>query len=315
MKDDHTSIGTHKRPEGFYVARQAAKIGAAAVLVATIVLAALSGCQGSDSKPSQSDNNEAGSTIDRANESLATITESEVTVAVTETTAIPETQPLEEIDYDVFPEDVAEGYSFERALSEEQQETISTYNDMSLEEFRALPESEQLIFAYWIFENYKPRFDLIIDEYAEALKSLGRDEKPMKYTYKPTTADEFADNRNYLINFVLNIYVKGESSQDTSGDIVTAKKCAVLLNVYDQQEYEYIDTILKESGGQHQFQTRPYTEATLKEENGQIIVTTSLASADGGETEYYIQEYIYNIIEFKDIHGNSISFNQCVFSK
>lgn len=214
---------TKKRPEGFFAGRKAAKIGVAAVLAATIGLTALSGCQGSDSKPGQPDNKETESTVEGANDSLATITESDVTVATPETTATPETQPPEEIDYNVFPADVAEGYSFKRALSEEQQETISKYNAMSLEEFRALPESEQLTFAYWVFENYIPRFELIIDEYSEVLKSYELEARPLIYTFDPKTAEEFADNYTYIEGFVYNLFVQDESSKDKNRDLDTAK--------------------------------------------------------------------------------------------
>jgi hypothetical protein len=311
---DHNTPYTF--PAFFYTKRKAAKIGIAAVLGAAIVLAALSGCQGSDPKTSPPENAETESTIDGANANPGTATESDVKVGTPETTAAPETQPPEEIDYEVFPENVAEGYSFERALNEEQQALISQYNELSLEEFRALPESEQLTFAYWVFENYQPRFEKSNAQYVEILKEYGKEYK-VEYTIDPQTAEEYADNYFYTLGFVNNIFIRDESVQDIVRDVNTGKKCMVMFSSYGADLFNRGDPSLdnlNEIYDNFSMSGPDYTESAMTEEDGKIIVTTRrpLISADGGEPEYDTQVYTYVVTEFQDIYGNPVSFRQCV---
>lgn len=91
-----------------------------------------------------------------------------------------------------------------------------------------------------------------------------------------------------------------------------------MLSNYGQELFERIDPTLYNCneiyGSGYSMGFPDYTEVTMKEENGQIIVTTSTPypSVEGEEPQDSIQENIYNTIEFKDIYGNSISYHQCV---
>ena len=318
MQDPNTTFEKCKTPASSYFTRKAMKIGIASLLAASVALIALSGCGASDSQSSRAVNSVAESTLEGTNTNPATVTESDVTVGTPATTAVPETQPTEEINYDVFPEDVAEGYSFERVLTAQQQEVIIKYNAMSLEEFRALPESEQLTFAYWIFENYKPRFDRIVDEFVETMKSNGKEAKLVKYTFDPETAEEIADNYFYAEHFVYNLFISDGSSEKKIRDLDTAKKCAVLLSGYGQDLFNGIDPTIDNFeeiySDSYSIGLPSYTEAKMTEEEGRIIVTTSTphVSPDSGEPEYDIRVFTFNVIEFQDIYGTSISYYQCL---
>lgn len=66
------------------------------------------------------------------------------------------------VDYTHVPRTAAEDYNF-KYLNPEQQAEIKKMADMSVEDFRALPQEEQLTYAYWLFENNYQSLELLFD--------------------------------------------------------------------------------------------------------------------------------------------------------
>lgn len=66
------------------------------------------------------------------------------------------------VDYSVPRTYSAEDYNF-KYLNPEQQAEIKNMADMSVEDFRALPQEEQLTYAYWLFENNYQSLELLFE--------------------------------------------------------------------------------------------------------------------------------------------------------
>jgi hypothetical protein len=214
------------------------------------------------------------------------------------------------IDYKNLPTDMVLGYSFESVLNPEQQERISGYNDMSLEDFRALPDSEQLTFAYWVFENNKPKFDYTIRVHGYHLR----------YTSSPETAREISENYYYLLNFLNNFLVKDEDDKSPVRDVNTAKKCAILIHSFSPSPFKVLDETLDYvySTHKHYVYTRPLAaDETMREENGTIIVVIHQKTSDFNyvDPEFAYFENTYVVTEFQSIQGNTIKYYHRISSR
>lgn len=205
---------------------------------------------------------------------------------------------------------MAEGYSFEIVLTQEQQDRISNYNDMSLEDFRSLPDSEQLTFAYWVFENNKPKFDQTIRVHGYHLR----------YTANPETAKEISENYYYLNNFINNFLVKDKDDMTPVRDVNTAKKCAILIHSFSPSPFEALDETLDyvyNTYKRYKY-TRPNSsDETMREENGQIIVITHQTTSDFNAVapEHAYFENTYVVTEFESIEGNTINYHLRISSR
>ena len=150
-------------------------------------------------------------------EDTATTTGSETTAAVTiETEKGSEAQ----IDYSKPPIDVVEGYSFE-SLSEDKKAEIKKLDDMSIEEFQALPQTEQDVFNVWILENYGPRADFLME----------KNNIDLKYTYDPKTPQEYADNYAWMTTFATILYECPTPDSGLENDTLTGQKVMSLRDV------------------------------------------------------------------------------------
>jgi len=132
------------------------------------------------------------------------------------TTNTIETAP-NKIDYTKAVVNLVEGYSFE-SLTSEQQTTIKKYEAMSVEEFQALPQEEQLTYAYWILENLTGRIDYIFRNEDEKTKPY--------YTQNPTTAEDIAKNEAYMITLASAMRIRTDNG--LAYDLDNAKKLCVL---------------------------------------------------------------------------------------
>jgi hypothetical protein len=124
------------------------------------------------------------------------------------------------INYSHDPTNVVEGYAFE-SLPADQKAEIKRMEAMSVEEFQALPMAEQLKFSYWVFTNYKPRFDTVM-----ALNGVKR-----VYTENPTTPKDFAENDAYMYTFgtSLTTLIETKDHMSVQFDKDTEKKCVSLV--------------------------------------------------------------------------------------
>lgn len=195
-----------KKPEGVFVTKKALQIGGAALAGIVALSVGIATFNNKDKKEDPRPTETIESTYEEEpttiNEEKITTTSTTINPVSTETTSplTTETTAQSESDPSKVAQNAVEGYGFSK-LSPEQQETIKKYEALSVEEFRKLPIEEQLIFSSFVFENYKPTFDEIINA------QLTKDElNNIYYTANPTTPEQVLANYSYLMTMSCNVY-------------------------------------------------------------------------------------------------------------
>lgn len=126
-----------------------------------------------------------------------------------------------EYDYMIIPENMVEAWSF-KDMSAEQQSKIRSYEYMSSTEFLELPYEEQSEFSYFMFENMRPRLDVVMEFEGNA---------KLDYHENANTAEEYMDNYNYKLAMVSKILTRTESENSTTvaKDTETMRKMKSLI--------------------------------------------------------------------------------------
>jgi len=121
-------------------------------------------------------------------------------------------------DYTQLPQSVVENYYFE-TLTADQQAEIKRLDAMSDEEFFKVSENDQLKFDYWVLINNKEAYDWYF-------KSNNLD---LIYTENPTTAEQCAQNFDYLFTMASELKTVPVDGEGIVFDYKTAKKLGILM--------------------------------------------------------------------------------------
>lgn len=242
----------------------------------------------------------------------STTEKSETTVSTdgTEVTISVETINSSEYDYTKAPENIVEGYSFEKALTVDQQTELKNLELMSDVDFFKLPEAEQLKYGAWIRENYGPRF--------EYMMSVNSDNINFKYTEIPKTAEEFAANYAYMFAMITSYttVTQSETSLDISFDSANAAKTSVLLYSATKEHQDGWVTSLSDFDNTTSMVKLEYKIEGYKVENGKTIVNIFFISNNTYDmpTEKAHGQYTFEPIDFVDIHGNTQTIYRCTYA-
>lgn len=205
--------------------------------------------------------------------------------------------------YSLPPKDVVEGYSFEN-LTAEQQEKIRKLDAMSTEEFWALPETEQLEFAWYIYKNNLPRFEYLLDI----------NDVEGKYIENPSTAEEYDNNQAYLLCFASGCMMTYDKDIDSIAyDYDTAYKLAVLTYSDTQLHYDAWKSLCdKVVSAATLVQLRPTVEGYKKTNEGMVVnryMTSNETIEIPIDSEHTQQTY--QAVVFKDINGVEKTISYC----
>lgn len=189
---------------------------------------------------------------------------------ITETTTQPESNPSE------VATNAVEGYGFSK-LSPEQQETIRKYEALSVEDFRKLPVEEQLMFSYFVFENYKPTFDIIskVQLTEEELKNI-------YYTENPTKPEQIVANYAYLMTMACNVYETDENDAPYKDKDLGKKLVSLAKTITDNHttasdklidSSDYISFVVV-------YYSMPEDEFLINEKDGSYVINTIMHTTD-----------------------------------
>lgn len=220
------------------------------------------------------------------------------------------------IDYSHSPENLVEGYSFKNLTAEQQAELIKVEN-LSYEDFLALPYEEQLKFDYWVFENCKGRADYVINKC----------NVQTKYNYDAMTGNDFekaqkyTENKDYLYTMMecLNTYSEAgglsaniKLQKEFFSLIESTKYCADLRNFSNQcvgndesnTETRAFYSQVKAWGG----------GSVVKDDITVELVTKSVSFSGGADQTNNVYQMTFEPVSFVDIHGNNQTVPVCVYN-
>jgi len=226
----------------------AAIIAGAVIVAGTVLLSTLGGNKNKEPKATN-DNLPAGFTDTTSSESeintsvegteVTLMTTADSTSTAMETTEETAANTEKTYDYTIGIENAVECYGFFE-LNADQQAEIKKLEAMAIKEYQALPQTEQLVFAQWFFENYKDRFDYL-------LKGAGID---LTYTENPTTPQEYSDNYTYITTMASTIIVTGLYNADgtytgNKTDVLTGQKLMSLRDtsteIHNEADNSYVN--------------------------------------------------------------------------
>ena len=192
------------------------------------------------------------------------------------------------INYYDGTENVAEGFNFDK-LTPEQQSEIKMYEAMDIEEFNALPQNEQLKYSYWLLENNKPHFDLIIKF----------NESDLKYSFNPKTAQDLANNLLYIKRLMTTISTI-KNNENNEFDIENASKL-VSLGYYDNDaNEEKVQGTLSVLGSSSLMPSSIEAKTYQLSNDGSIYINC----IEGLYNETFEAQYRFYPVTFTDIHEN-----------
>ena len=188
----------------------------------------------------------------------------------------------------------AEGYNFNK-LTPEQQSEIKKYDAMSVEEFYALPQEEQLKYSYWIFENKKPEMDMVYQ--------FNEDDR--LYNFNPKTAQDLLVNLIYLKGFFETIrttkHNEETGSDENTYDEKNASKLISMAYFDNNSNEEKVRGSLDTIGDIFIPSTITATGYFVKED-GTIIVNCVEKVYDAEING----QYEFTRLEFTDIHEKKV---------
>jgi len=169
--------------------------------------------------------------------------------------------PEQQIDYSIPPKNIVEGYSFEY-LSADQQAEIKNLEAMSVEEFQQQTEGEQVKFAYWVYENYKGRFEHIVEANSQ------------DYTYveNPQTAEDYTSNYAYMTAFATTLCTCAGGDSGLVFDKDTAKKFMALRDTASQAHRDGSNGYLDQFGDVFRLMDIDITIENYKVINGLMVI-------------------------------------------
>lgn len=181
----------------------------------------------------------------------------------------------EKVDFSTGTENLVEGYSF-KFLSPEQQARLIELDQLSLEDFRKLPEDTQLEYCMWVFDNNKPRTEFMFLQFGIDLE----------YNYNPATPEECVENLTYINTLVANLHTNTSEKGYEYADTV-AKKLYPLVRTPNQVKMEENDDNIYIYGYNKKPYLTPYPTTYVKSSSeGQYDNNIVVAFAVEESSEY-----------------------------
>lgn len=188
-------------------------------------------------------------------------------------------------------------------LNPEQQEQIRELDAISdIKEFRALPETDQLLFAELVYRNNLPRLEY-------GLSKLN--ETQVLDDVKEDGAIGINARRSLVIALMTSLNEKNDG--EIRYDALTAKKLAILINSAKENDaadrFAELDAIVDMMN----LNTPPVVvtstvEGSLLAKNGDIIMNTLNTSS--GERS----QQVYSPITFKSIEGTEVTLDRVILA-
>ena len=201
--------------------------------------------------------------------------------------------PDPETNFYIEPTNIVEGNCFNQ-LTPEQQSEIKKIEAMSLQEFDALPQQEQLKYAYWLIENYKPIHDMYISINGEK----------NHFTPKPETAQDIVDNIDYVQSmfgmFSTVEYNKKADTKEFTYDMKNAEKLVAAIYYNDGQSFDRVRSSLSVVGINSIIPSKIMIRAYSIESDDRILINLDMKTFN----DVVEGEYGVSIMDFKDIEGN-----------
>lgn len=219
----------------------------------------------------------------------------------------PENPGTVEKDKYTFPDSVALTQKFD-TLNPSQQETIKTLHSLSVDEFRARPIEEQMMYGAWIVENNYDRTMAQVQKEHEQIDTplIGERGTPSIYN----TAQEI-DNQRAVENVVASYLIDWESLNGQGYNVDTARKMTSVMYSEESGNFandtERIDKI--ESGEMPTaISATPgivMSESPLMESNGVYTKSYTTDMEYQSNSSYDSSRMTMKWIAFTDIHGNN----------
>ena len=200
----------------------------------------------------------------------------------------------ENINYYKGTSNIAEGFCFEQ-LTNDQQAEIKRLESLSIEEFNALPQTEQLKYSYWLLENYKPEHDMFL--------KLNNDKR--HFTTEPKTAEDLSDNLSYIKSMLecfctTEIDSKTGEIIDINYDMLNAEKLVSIAYVNNGTYQQHVQSSLPELGHPYiiesdikAFSYSVESDKTIRVNNTETVMDTRFGT-----------QYHFGPLEYTNIHGN-----------
>lgn len=197
------------------------------------------------------------------------------------------------INYYNAPTSTVEGYTFDKLTSEQQSE-IKKYEAMSTEEFFAIPQDEQLKYAYWIFENNKPKIDLMYKF----------NDDTRHYNFEPKTADDLFQNLIYEKGVFLSLTKEvsdGNGGTKVAYDKENASKLVSMSYLDDELNDSKVLDAVDKAGRPFDLIMSGHAMGYSKNNDGSVYVNAfeQMKDNDGENVQYHFIPK-----EFIDIHGD-----------
>lgn len=213
-----------------------------------------------------------------------------------------------QLDKYTFPDSVALTQHFFDYLDVEQQETIKALHSLSVDEFRARPIEEQMMYGAWIVENNYDRTMAQVQKEHEQIDTplIGERGTPSIYN----TAQEI-DNQRAVENVVASYLIDWESLNGQGYNVDTARKMTSVMYSEESGNFandtERIDKI--ESGEMPTaISATPgivMSESPLTELNGVYTKSYTTDMEYQSNSSYDSSRMTMKWIAFTDIHGNN----------